>query len=401
MTIQYSSDTKRAYEDYLKQYDADKSGVSDWTEYLTNLQLGVKDQTTAYQKSAYKDISQAYRNYFLQSASLANKGLSGGLVNQLDEQLYGSFADTRANIQNTTANKILDLFDTYNSTVSDANKAISSQANDLRSITEAALDWYEQVGKDKRVLDDNLNETDQLAYQSLVDLYDQNKGELWKNVSDDVMAPKYELSTLGHAVIDSAFADKDFAEYLKNYSDTDDLRDKFLDNKGLLYDALGVGKHDFSKDLTNATLTKKVKELGFTSDMEIQSVLDRYKGTPEELTKDKIKDLLKIEQEENREQALKENPQYKYLGRYNVGGSGNIGYKIQTSAGIYAYYDNDKVTFPMFTTDAQDAFKKRLDAIKPQEGRVYNVENSKGEIGQYIWKNGSWYKVSYNASLNK
>ena len=401
MTIQYSSDTKRAYEDYLKQYDADKSGVSDWTEYLTNLQLGVKEQTSAYQKTANQNISQAYANYIKQQQLYGGQGLSQGLISSFEKEDKQTFLNTQNAINQNVSDKILNLFDTYNSTVSDANKAISSQANDLRSITEAALDWYEQVGKDKRVLDDDLNETDQLAYQSLVDLYDQNKGELWKNVSDDVMAPKYELSTLGHAVIDSAFADKDFAEYLKNYSDTDDLHDKFLDNKGLLYDALGVGKHDFSKDLTNATLTKKVKELGFTSDMEIQAVLDRYKGTPEELTKDKIKDLLSIEQEENREQALKENPQYKYLGRYNEGGSGNIGYKIQTSAGIYTYYDNDKVTFPVFTTDAQDAFKKRLDAIKPQEGRLYNIENSKGEVGQYIWKNGSWYKVRYHARLNK
>ena len=400
MTIQYSSDTKRAYEDYLKQYDADKSGVSDWTEYLTNLQLGVKEQTSAYQKTANQNISQAYANYIKQQQLYGGQGLSQGLVSSFEKEDKQTFLNTQNAINQNVSDKILDLFDTYNSTVSDANKAISSQANDLRSITEAALDWYEQVGKDKRVLDDNLNETDQLAYQSLVDLYDQNKGELWKNVSDDVMAPKYELSTLGHAVIDSAFADKDFAEYLKNYSDKDDLRDKFLDNKGLLYDALGVGKYDFSKDLTNVALTKKVKELGFTSDMEIQSVLDRYKGTPEELTKDKIKDLLSIEQEENREQALKENPQYKYLGRYNEGG-GNIGYKIQTSAGIYTYYDNDKVTFPVFTTDAQDAFKKRLDAIEPQEGRLYNVENSKGEIRQYIWKNGSWYKVRYHDRFNK
>lgn len=398
MTIQYSSDTKKGYEDFLKQYDADKSGVSDWTEYLTGLQQSVKDTSTAYQKSAYNDISQAYRNYFIQSSNLAGKGLASGFKQNLSDELLSKYKDTKYNIQETTANKIAGLFENYGKTVSEAEKTISERASDLTKVTEAALDWYEQVGSSKKVLDDNMQETENYRYQDLIDLYNENKGELWQKSSDDISSP-YVLSGLGQAIIDTAFADEDFAEYLKNYSDKDDLRDKFLDNKDLLYDALGVGKYDVSKDLTNAKLTRKIKELGFTSDMEIQAVLDRYEGNPDELTKDKIKGLINIEQKENREQAIEENPQYKDAGRYRDGGY--LGYKIQTSAGIYTYQDYDEVTFPMFTTDAQDAFKKRLDAIEPQEGRLYNIENSKGEIKQYIWKNGSWYNVRYNEYYNK
>ena len=171
MTIQYSSDTKRAYEDYLKQYDADKSGISDWTEYLTNLQQTVKDTSTQYQKSAYNDITQAYRNYFIQSSNLASKGLASGLKESLGKDLYSSYKGTKSNIEESAASKITSLLENYGKTVEEAQTEITKQAGTLTTLTEAALDWYEQVGKDKRVLDNDMKETDTLIYQSLVDLY--------------------------------------------------------------------------------------------------------------------------------------------------------------------------------------------------------------------------------------
>lgn len=297
MTIQYSSDTKRGYEDFLKKYDEDKSGVADWTEYLTNLQLGVKDQTTAYQKSAYKDISQAYRNYFLQSASLANKGLSGGLVNQLDEQLYGSFADTRANIQNTTANKIAGLFENYSKTVTEASEQLSERASNLTKVTEAALDWYEQVGSSKKVLDENMQETNDYRYQDLIDYYNANSGELWQKSSDDITSP-YVLSGLGHAVIDAAFADEDFANYLKDYDSKLDLRDIFLENKNTLYEALDVNKKDYVDAINDTIFNKKLVE---ATNKDVLSpewedlrkyIRDTYKGDVHNLDKVTVKRLM-------------------------------------------------------------------------------------------------------------
>ena len=259
MTIQYSSDTKKGYEDFLKQYDADKSGVSDWTEYLTGLQQSVKDTSTAYQKSAYNDISQAYRNYFIQSSNLAGKGLASGLQQSLSNELMSKYQNTKSGIQENAANKIAGLFEDYGKTVSEAEKTISERAGNLTKVTEAALDWYEQVGSSKKILDDKMQETDDYRYQDLIDLYKENEGELWQKSSDDVSSP-YVLSGLGQAIVDTAFADEDFANYLKDYDSKLDLRDVFLDNKDALYEALNVGKqpNKISDLISNTESAKNV-----------------------------------------------------------------------------------------------------------------------------------------------
>lgn len=288
MTIQYSSDTKRAYEDYLKQYDADKSGISDWTEYLTSLQLGVKDQTQAYKSSGLSDISNAYNNYVRQQQLYGSQGLSEGAMNVLSQRNLSNFLTQEDKINAQTASNITNLFTEYGKTVTSAGEKLSERAGTLQTLTEAALDWYEQVGKDKRVLDDEMKETDKYRYESLIDLYNQNKGELWKNVSTDLLTPKYELSNLGHAIIDTAFADEGFAEYLKDYSDKEDLRDAFFDNKELLYDALGVGK--LPKNISNIikenpgseNLPLDITQLTYTTDSDIvTNIVKNVKETPE------------------------------------------------------------------------------------------------------------------------
>lgn len=362
MTIQYSSDTKKSYEDYLKQYDADKSGISDWTEYLTNLQLGVKDETTALQKSAYNDISQAYQNYFLQSASLSNKGLASGLATQLDERLYSNYLNTQANVEKTTANKIADLFANYGETVAGAEKQISSQASDLTKLTEAALDWYEQVGKDKKVLDDNMQETNENRYQSLIDLYTENNGELWSKTSDDIASP-YTLSGLGHAIIDTAFADEDFAEYLNNYSDKDNLRDIYLSNKTVLQDALNIGGFGENKRKMLADMSKKDSNLASRID-----VTKLIYNADDETVKNIVNNV---------------NAAY-----INTG--------VDTDAGFWTHYQKQGDVYYEYRTNTEvsksdPVYIKYLQYLKPQETDLYIIN---GDINTaYVFKDNAWRKV--------
>ena len=364
MTIQYSSDTKRAYEDFLKQYDADKSGVSDWTEYLTGLQQSVKDTSTEYQKSAYNDITQAYRNYFIQSSNLAGKGLASGLKESLGKDLYSSYQGTKANVENTAANKITSLLENYSKTVGEAETKMSEKASTLTTLTEAALDWYEQVGKDKKVLDDKLQETNEYRYQDLIDMYNAGDGDLWQNVSTDVYNPSYTLSNLGHAVIDTALADENFAEYLKNYSDKEDLRDLYIENKGLLQEALSVGKKP--EAYNNLVKTTKADE-----------------NVPWNTTQ------LTYADEKDAENALKNIKSVEYQRQgLSVFDPDRSRRPIKVNGNDYHYNYSDPSV-----SQTDEVYTKYLKYIKPAQGGVYDVNGT-----YYAYEDGQWFKMYKGAA---
>lgn len=355
MTIQYSSDTKRAYEDFLKEYDADKSGVSDWTEYLTGLQQSVKDTSTAYQKSAYNDISQAYRNYFIQSSNLAGKGLASGLKQDLSSQLYSSYQNTKAGVEESAANKITSLLENYSKTVSEGEKKLSEQASNLTKVTEAALDWYEQVGSSKKILDDKMQETDQYRYQDLIDLYNENRGELWQKSSDDISSP-YVLSGLGQAIVDTAFADEDFANYLKDYDSKLDLRDVFLDNKDALYEALNVGK--LPQNINNIMKTSGDENVPW-------NITELTYGNAEQ-AKQAINDIKSVDYEGER------------LSMFNTVRSERAK-RINNETYYYDYADK-----PISETD--DVYTKYLKFLNPTEDGVYKIKNE-----YYANEDGQWF----------